>query len=82
MALARRTFRSEPTDCSLGDENQPVSQSWRNKFCLRRAEGKWIPSDMGFCFSTAFLRDIRPFISVQKFFKKVKKRLVSPDFCS
>jgi hypothetical protein len=82
MVVARRTFRSQPIHYSLGDGNQPVCQSQRSELCLRWPEGKWIRGHIGFCFSTASLRDIHPFISVQKFFKKVKKRLVSPDFCS
>jgi hypothetical protein len=82
MPLARRTFRAGRIDHSLGDANQPVSPSQRNKVPLRRAKKNSIPNDIRFSFSTSFLRDISAFISVQKFFKKVKKRLVSPDFCS
>jgi len=82
MALARRTFRAGRIDYSLGAANRPVSPSQCNKVPLRRPKKNSIPNDIRFSFPTSFLRDIRPFISVQKFFKKVKKRLVSPDFCS
>jgi hypothetical protein len=66
--LARRTFARPRIDYSLGDVNQGAGPIRRNDGQMR---GK-----------TDFARDTRVFTGVQKFFKKVKKRLVSLYFLS
>jgi hypothetical protein len=78
MKLARRTFVPCATDNggSLGGAIFDDGRPFKIEFQKIQSGGRIVRA------AYRFLRDIRPFPGVQKFFKKVKKRLVSLYFLS
>jgi hypothetical protein len=78
MKVARGTFVLYGADAgrSLGACNALHAWSFKMEFQQIQSDTRAVRAN------DRFLRDIRSFVRVQKFFKKVKKRLVSLYFLS